>query len=248
MLRPTALLVLLAPLVGCADSFLLHPTTDPRAVPARTVRRTIPTPEGELEAWVRASPGVGGAAPAAFDVEFCGNASRAERMVERWSERWGDRSVEVWAVNYPGFGGSSGDACLRRCVRAAEAAFDHVAAEADGRPVFVGGSSLGSTFALHLAVARDVAGVLVRNPPPLREMILWKHGWWNLWLLAVPVALQVPEELDGVENARRSEAPAVFLSATRDGVVPPAYQRRVFDAYAGPTEWIEFEGRHSTRL
>lgn len=242
------LLLLLVAIPACADSVLLHATNQPHAVPSGARRTMLVTEDGEFEIWKRASPGVGDGEPAAFDLEFCGQASRAERMIERWSDRWGDRPVEVWAVNYPGFGGSSGPACLAASLAVAEAAFDHAVEEAAGRPVFVGGSSLGTAFAIHLAAQRNVAGVVARNPPPLRELILWRHGWWNFWLLATPIVLQIPAGLDSVTNAEQSSAPIVFLSARRDDVVPSSYQRLVYDAYAGPKSWLEFDGTHSSRL
>jgi fermentation-respiration switch protein FrsA (DUF1100 family) len=43
----------------------------------------------------------------------------------------------------------------------------------------------------------------------------------------------VPSELDSIANGRRATAPAIFILAGRDSVVPPKYQAKVFDAYAG---------------
>jgi hypothetical protein len=40
-----------------------------------------------------------------------------------------------------------------------------------------------------VAANRPCAGLVLTNPPPLRNMILQRFGWWNLWLLATPVAL-----------------------------------------------------------
>jgi fermentation-respiration switch protein FrsA (DUF1100 family) len=55
----------------------------------------------------------------------------------------------------------------------------------------------------------------------------------------------VPTELDALANAGRVQAPAVFLLAQQDQLVPPAYQRRVADAYAGPKREIAFAGGHN---
>jgi hypothetical protein len=101
---------------------------------------------------------------------------------------------------------------------------------------------LGTTAALCVVARRPVAGLVLHNPPPLRQLILGHYGWWNLWLLAIPVSAQIPHDLDSVANAARCHAPAVFVLSGADHVVPPQYQRLVVDAYAGPKRLIAVPG------
>src|SRR5205085_7577320 len=134
--------------------------------------------------------------PAFFVLRFYGNADRAERWVAREAEEWNNRAVELWGVNYPGFGGSSKPATLQRMADAGMAAYDAVKAAAGNKPVILYGASIGTTVALHVAAQRDVAGLVLHNPPALRQLILRNFGWWNLWLLAGPIAAQIPNTLD----------------------------------------------------
>jgi len=60
------------------------------------------------------------------------------------------------------------------------------------------------------------------------------------WL--APSLSAVPADLDSVANARRLTAPAVFVMGGDDEVIPPAYQRPVVEAYAGPKRVIEIPG------
>jgi fermentation-respiration switch protein FrsA (DUF1100 family) len=53
-----------------------------------------------------------------------------------------------------------------------------------------------------------------------------------------PVALSVPPELDSLKSAPRVTAPAIFVLAGRDTIVPPQYQEQVFAAYGGPKRAI----------
>src|SRR5437667_3084428 len=145
-------------------------------------------------------------------------------------------------MNYPGFGGSSGPAKLARVAPAALTAFDALRTEAGDHPIVLFGASLGTAAALHVAANRSVAGLILHNPPAIRQMILRQFGWWNLWLLAGPLALQIPKDLDSVANARAIRAPAVFLLAERDEVVAPRYQHLVVDAYAGEKRVIGIRG------
>src|SRR5204862_540814 len=85
-------------------------------------------------------------------------------------------------------------------------------------------------------VTHPRAGLFLHNPPALRSLLLGHYGWWNLWLAAGPVALQIPDELDSVANAAHVRAPAVVVSGQKDDYVPPVYHRKVIAALAGPTQ------------
>lgn len=243
MPRPTAcifglMLATCMAMVGCnfADALVLWPPSGPVEAGGAT-RRVVGAAGKEVEIW---SASAGGEAPDAFVLRFYGNADRAEWHVAEEASRY--PRIELWGVNYPGFGGSTGPATLRGAAAAALAAYDALAARAGGKPIFAFGTSLGTTAALHVARNRSVRGLLLVNPPPLRELVLGEYGWWNLWLAATWTAAQIPPELDSVQNARSCGVPAVFVTAERDEIVPPAYQRRVFAAYAGPKEVIVLPG------
>ena len=157
---------------------------------------------------------------------------------------WNDRAVEIWGMNYPGFGGSTGPARLSRIGPGALATFDELKHHADDRPIVAFGTSIGATAALHVTAQRAVAGLILHNPVPLRQIILRRFGWWNLWLLAGSVALQIPRDLDSIANAKAIRAPAIFLLAEKDEVVPPRYHRLVVNAYAGEKRVIQLPGAY----
>jgi pimeloyl-ACP methyl ester carboxylesterase len=234
---------------GCADKLILYPSRQP--IDARTAtRRTVRSPDGlEIEVWIDRSPGARASAePAAYVVEFTGNATRAEQVATYAAQRWGQHSVEVWMVNYPGYGGSGGSARLSAIPPTALAVYDEVARRAQGKPIFLAGNSLGTTAALYVANRRPTAGLILQNPPAIRNLILTRYGWWNLWLLAGPVAMQVPGELDSPTNARRVTVPALFVLAEQDDFVVPVNQRKVVDAYAGPKRIITMSGGHNDAI
>ena len=79
---------------------------------------------------------------------------------------------------------------------------------------------------------------------PLREIILRRFGWWNLWLLAGPIALQIPRDLDSIQNAKAIHASAIFLLAERDEIVAPRFHRLVVNAYAGEKRVISLPGAY----
>jgi hypothetical protein len=255
MIRRGALILVIAVVylaaIGLAplpDMLMLFPSTA-WIDPGTAKRRTIPFAGGELESWIATSRLAKGKGADAYVLRFYGNADRAERWVADEAEMWDQRAIEVWGINYPGFGGSTGPARLAGIGPAALVAFDALKREAGDRPIIVFGTSMGATAALHIAAHRKVAGVILQNPPPLREIVLRQFGWWNLWLLAGPLALKIPRELDSVANARTIRAPAIFLLAGRDEVVPPRFQELVVNAYAGEKRVIRLpEANHNSPL
>jgi uncharacterized protein len=226
------------------DHLILFPTTAPVSTDG-AVRKLLPFQNGQLEVWTaksRLAQEKGGAD--IYVLHFYGNADRADRWAAAEAEMWNDRAVEVWGMNYPGFGGSTGPARLSRIGPAALTAFDELKRHAADWPVVVFGTSIGVTPALHVAAHRRVAGLILHNPVPLREIILRRFGWWNLWLLAGPVALQIPPDLDSISNAKAIHAPAIFLLAEQDEVIPPRYHKLVVDAYAGEKRVISLHGAY----
>ncbi len=206
----------------------------------------VPTADGQqVEVWVDQSPGARQREPEAFVIEFTGNATRAEQVASYAAGTWGRRPIEMWMVNYPGYGGSTGKAELGAIPPAALAVYDHVARLANGRRIYLAGNSLGTTAALYTATQRPAAGLVLQNPPAIRSLILSNFGWWNLWLLAGPVALQVPRELDSPTNAGKVTAPAVYLTAQDDTFVVPKNQEKVVAAHAGPKRVIRMAGGHN---
>jgi len=228
------------------DHLILFPTRA-RIDAGGAVRKTVSFQHGELELWTAKSRHAqqNGTADI-YVLRFYGNADRAERWAAVEAEMWSDRAVEIWGMNYPGFGGSTGPARLSTIGPAALAAFDELKRHAGERPIVAYGASIGATAALHVAASRpaEIAGLILHNPPPLREVILRQFGWWNLWLLAGPVALQIPRDLDCIANAKASNTPAIFLLAERDEIVAPRFHRLVVQAYAGEKRVIELRGAH----
>ncbi len=226
------------------DHLILFPTTAPIDANG-AIRKTIGFENGQLELWTATSQFARRNSGAdIYILRFYGNADRADRWPVAEAEMWNDRAVEIWGMNYPGFGGSTGPSQVSRIGPAALTAFDELKCRAGGRPIVLFGASLGSAAALHVAAHRPVAGLVLHNPLALRQVILRQFGWWNLWLLAGPVAWQVPRDLDSVANAKTIHASAIFLLAEKDEVIAPRYHRLIVDAYAGQKRVITLRGAH----
>jgi uncharacterized protein len=177
---------------GLRDRLVLHASNN--AV-GPVDARYVPFPRhdgGTTDAFIAYSPGCRDHSPEALVLNFTGNGTRAEFIAALIAQRWQNHPVETVTVNYPGYGGSTGPASMSSMPAMELDAFDEVAKLAAGRPVIVTGHSLGCTAALYVAANRPVAGLILQNPPPLRQLIIGHFGWWNLWLGATPSAPQIP--------------------------------------------------------
>ncbi|HEB56170.1 MAG TPA: alpha/beta hydrolase [Gammaproteobacteria bacterium] len=215
------------------DRIILQPTRHSLHVPQR---KSLLFSYGgdQLEVWVHRIGPDTQSSPDLYLLEFPGTASRAEDSTDFIERCWSQQCVEIWAVNPPGYGNSSGSASLKKLPAMAERALMEVRKQAGDTPVIAAGGSLGSVSALYLAAHNMVDGVMVQNPPALREVILAQSGWWHFKWLTRRIAAQVPDELDSIANGRRATVPAIFVTAQQDRIVPSRIQRQIIDAYSGP--------------
>lgn len=223
-----------------ADQLILRPSTHALPALGKQIQR-VPIRKGHLDVWTQQ---IGTSDPDDVDLlvlKFSGRGGRAERSTYHPMDYWSDLKAEIWAVNPPGYGGSSGSASLRSLSEAAEKAYQAIQKQANGRPIVIIGNSLGTLSALYLSARYPVAGMVLRNPPPLRQLIMGRHGWWNLWVGAWLIAQRVPHPLCAIQNARQSECPAVFISSCRDRIVPPMYQEKIIREYGGTSRILRLE-------
>lgn len=254
----------LALIAGCrvvSSRLVMFPRRGPMTTPAERVVLASDDPllAGHRPEAYYIEYGAAGRAPDFYVLGFCGNAMRAEEMLEVMSFTFdgaadpelagGPLRFGLLAAQYPGYGEDPGSARLTKIVPVGRAALAELERRAAGRPILIQGISLGGAAALATAASapQAIAGLIVEKVPPLRTLILRRHGWWNLWLLALPVAYGVPAPLDAPTNAAAlAEVPMVFVQATEDGIVPFTYQQRVSAAHPGPHRIIDLRTGHNT--
>ena len=130
----------------------------------------------------------------------------------------------VAALDYPGYGRSSGQPSEAANLAAAEAALDWAVGEAPGRPVVVCGWSLGAAVALELAGRRpaDIAGVIALSPWTSLTEVARVH--FPAWL----VRLALGERYDSLAASERMRAtPALVIHGAEDDLIPAAHGQQV---------------------
>lgn len=228
-----------------SDRVVLMPAPGTMPAPDAT-RLEIPYPHGTLEAFSSNYPR--GSDPDICVLLFVGNEDRVNPWVYDVARMWHEQTglaVEVIGVNLPGFGLSSGSARLDRLAPTGLAAYDACRSRYTDTPIVVQASSVGTTAAFAIAANRTIAALSVQDPLPLRELAMGYHGYWNLWLLAAPVAAMFPSNIDAVANAQKTTAPCLFVTSGADTLIPPRFQQQIFDALDVPREQVVIpNGRH----
>ncbi|XZE55303.1 alpha/beta hydrolase [Planctomycetaceae bacterium SH139] len=189
--------------------------------------------------------------PRLLVLKLPGTAGRAERSTLFPVTLLEHQPAEVWTWNAPGYGGSSGKPTLAGMAHAVLHFYDAVTALRAGEEtrIWVCGNSLGCATSLHLAAHRPVDGLVLRNPPPLIELVTARDAWWNLGFGGRLVARGIPREMNAVVSAERVNAGILFIESTADKVVPPDLQQLIREAHVGPQQLLQLAGaEHHTPI
>lgn len=188
--------------------------------------------------------------PDIWFLKIPGSTGRAEKGTAFPAEYLRQKTA-VLTWNPPGYGQSEGDANLKL---AADLLPDVVEAVVQFLgwskiPLFAMGTSLGGALSVHLCTQRDVAGIVLCNPPSLPELMPRYDRWWNLWMGGTFVASSIPSALRTISVVAQVKTPALLVTSMADTVVPPGLQKRIADHYAGPLRVLEIpDAGHGLRM
>jgi uncharacterized protein len=218
-------------------------------IPCSKEEHLIDVPWGKVQLWREYNEAASrySARARLIFLRFLGSRGRAEMATLDPADRLPSTPAEVWTVNAPAFGGTSGPPDLEHYADCAIAAVGYLSKRAEGRPLWVCGKSIGTAAALLAAASSDVAGLILRNAMPLRELLMGHYTWRTAGLSRF-VTRSIPPRLDSFSNAARTRAPALFLVSREDRVVPPVLQHRLIASYGGPATVLEISGGHDERV
>ena len=144
----------------------------------------------------------------------------------------------VLIVDYRGYGKSQGHPSEKGLYLDGEAAHRHLTQElgvAPGRIVCFG-RSLGCAVALHVALERPAAGLILESPfADARSMA-------RRMLPVIPLWPFVRSDFDNIGRIPQLRVPVLVLHGSRDGIVPFQQGRAVFEAAPQPKEFYRIEG------
>jgi uncharacterized protein len=146
-------------------------------------------------------------------------------------------SLEVYILEYPGYGpreGSPGEASL---LSAADEAFEILPKNS---PIYLVSESLGTGVAAHLAqkYPAHVAGIAMFVPYDRLASVAQNH------VPFLPAYFLLWDRFDPVEWLKDYHGPIEVIVAGSDEIIPPILGRNLYDEYAGPKMLQVIPGAH----
>jgi fermentation-respiration switch protein FrsA (DUF1100 family) len=196
---------------------------------------TIDTRDGEqLRAWSMTPPAP--QAARARIVYFHGNGGN----LSNWSPILAGivrRGYAVLAVDYRGYGLSTGRPTERGLYRDVDAVVAHPAPEAlNTLPLIYWGRSLGGAMAAYAATVRKPDGVIIEAGFPGARAAVRSSP-----VLAV-LSLLASYRFPAGEFLNQANAPVLMLHGDRDSVIPFALGRELFEQVTAPKEFVVIPG------
>lgn len=167
--------------------------------------------------------------PVASVLVAHGNAGSALDRTYFAQPLHGAAAIDVYILEYPGYGSRAGSPSMRSLLAAADEAFALLPANA---PRYLVGESLGSGVVAHLAGARgsEVSGIALFMP--YDKLV-------NVAQAAVPflpVSLVLRERFDPATWLASYRGPMKVVLAEFDEVIPPRFGQQLYDGYRGPKD------------
>jgi hypothetical protein len=169
---------------------------------------------------------------------FHGNGGAVQYRVERFKKLVAD-GIGLVALEYRGYGGSSGSPSEAGLIADAQAAYAFAAARYPVPQLVLWGESLGSGIAVALAADKPVGRVILEAPFTSAAAIGAEHYWY------MPVRLLMKDQFRSDRRIAKVTAPLLILHGVHDQVVPYAMGERLFELANKPKHIVRFlDGGH----
>ena len=154
-------------------------------------------------------------------IYFGGNAEDVSHSLPTLADAFPDRSL--YAMNYRGYGGSSGKPSESALIADALSLFDRV--HVDHPQIIVIGRSLGSGVAIHIASERPAERLVLITPyDSLLTIAAGQLGFFPLrWLML--------DKFESWSYAAKITVPTLLIAAQNDEVIPFASTKSLYDQF-----------------
>ncbi len=157
-------------------------------------------------------------------VYFYGNGNCMNDTLNHELELYRRMGVNVFVVDYYGYGMSGGEPSERNCYDAANRAYDYVLTrkEVDANRIIAAGWSLGGAVAIDLASRRPVAGLIAFSS--FTSMIDMSHRIFPF----APARLLLKHRFESEAKIRTIECPILIGHGSIDPLIPARMGRRLY--------------------
>jgi fermentation-respiration switch protein FrsA (DUF1100 family) len=164
-------------------------------------------------------------------IYFQGNGGGLDLRADRFRRLVADGTGLI-ALNYRGYGGSTGQPSEAGLLRDAAAAYTFAAERYPPARIVLWGESLGTGVAVALAAEHPVARVLLESPFTSTADIAAAVYWF------IPVRLLMKDQFHSDARIAKVKAPILVVHGARDRIVPIEYGERLFALITGPKRFL----------
>lgn len=166
-------------------------------------------------------------------IYFQGNGGGLSLRVPRFAALASD-GIGLIAVNYRGYGGSSGSPSEEGLIADASAAYDFAAARYAASRIVPWGESLGSGVAVALAAEKPIGRIVLEAPFTSAADVGARAYPF------APVRWLMKDQFRSDERIARVIAPVLILHGERDGIVPIEFGERLYELVRGPKRFVRY--------
>ena len=146
--------------------------------------------------------------------------------------------VNVFIVDYPGYGESSGKPSVASIKDDALRAYDflHLQPDIAGTAIVVHGFSMGTEVAPFVAANRPVSGLVLESPlTNIRQLVHNLIPWYERMFVRVQLAKPL-QDINSETDLKKYSGPLLILVGAQDTTAPPGQARELFRIAATPLD------------
>lgn len=149
--------------------------------------------------------------------------------------------LDIFIIDYRGYGRSEGAPSEEGTYRDAEAAWDYLVSERDLSPdsIVVMGRSLGGAIAAWLAGRKRPRALILEST--FSSGVELARAAYPFF----PVEMMLKHRYPTTEHIRDLDIPKLFAHSPEDDVVPYELGRKLYHEASGPKTFLEMRGRHN---
>jgi fermentation-respiration switch protein FrsA (DUF1100 family) len=166
---------------------------------------------------------------------FQGNGGGLNLRADRFRALIADGTGLI-ALNYRGYGGSTGNPTEDGLIADAEAVYAFAASRYPAERIVPWGESLGSGVAVALASSRKVARLMLEAPFTSAADVGARVYWF------LPISLLMKDQFRSDLRIPKVSAPVLIMHGTGDTVVPFALGQRLFALANEPKRFVRVDG------
>ena len=173
-------------------------------------------------------------------VVFHGNAGNISHRLDK-IKFLRQADVNVFMIDYRGYGKSEGRPSEQGMYLDALAAFDYLLTRPDIDPkaIIAYGTSLGGVAAVELAIQRPVAALIIESS------ITSSADVSRVVFPFIPTML-LRTKMDNATKIQTITVPKLIIHSINDEIIPFEQGKRLFEAARDPKEFLEIIGGHNT--